>query len=215
MADIHYTLGIDVGQANDPTALALIESETGKKPVYKLTALHRFPLGRSYPQLVSDVSRRVNEAPLAGRTRLAIDATGVGAPIVDLFNDGVQPRSAIYAITITGGTSVGGAPQHPTVPKRDLINTTAVVLQQRRLRIARDMLDTAPLIDELLSHRVKKSESGHDSYGPASSRDHDDLLLALSLALWLAETRPFSYARISWPRGRIPARTTDRFFPLY
>ena len=28
---------------------------------------------------------------------------------------------------------------------------------------------------------------GHDRYGPANSDGHDDLLLALSLALWLAD----------------------------
>lgn len=214
MTHIHYVLGIDPGQAHDPTALALIEHSLDHKPCYHLRALHRFPLGTPYPRLVEQVTGRLAAKPLADRTRLAIDATGVGSPIVDLFKEQTPRASELYAITITGGTSVGGSSRHPTVPKRDLINTTAVLLQQQRLRIASELPDTDALIDELLSYRVKISETGHDSYGPANSHDHDDLLLALSLALWLAETRPFRYARICVPRGRIPIHT-DRFSPYW
>jgi hypothetical protein len=198
-----YTLGLDIGQAHNPTALALLEHPTGRNPTYQLRALHRFPLGTGYPDVVEAVSRRLREPPLRARARIAIDATGVGAPVVDLFKTNVR-TSDLYAITITGGTSVGGGNRTPTVPKRDLITTTAVVLQQQRLRIAPSLPDTPTLVDELLSYRVTTSDSGHDRYGPANSDGHDDLLLALSLALWLAETKPFTQASIFIPKGRIP-----------
>jgi hypothetical protein len=212
MTRIRYILGVDIGQAKDPTALALIEHTATTKPSYQLRALHRFPLGTPYPRLVEQIGARLSDPPLRGRCLLAIDATGVGAAVLDLFRQ-QQPRpSSVYGITITSGTSPGGSSREPTVPKRDLVAAAVVLLQQQRLRIAPKLLDTNTLVDELLSYRITTSETGHDRYAPASSDGHDDLLLALSLALWLAENRPFRYAQISVPRGRIPLYThTDPF----
>jgi hypothetical protein len=211
----HYTLGIDIGKTNDPTALALIEHPVEEKPIYQVRALHRFRLGTPYPTLVESIMSRLTEKPLAGVTRVAIDSTGVGAPVVDLFKSQQRRPSDIYAITITSGTSVGGAGYHPTVPKRDLINTTAVILQQQRLRIATDLPDANALGDELLSYRIKITDTGHDRYEPASSQDHDDLLLALSLALWIAERNPIRRATtFHVPTGRIPTHE-DRFSPYW
>ena len=42
------------------------------------------------------------------------------------------------------------------------------------------------------------------------SSPYDDLLLALSLALWLAEHRPVIYATFHVPQGTIPTQH-DRF----
>jgi len=203
MPDVRHTLGVDFGQANDPTALALLQHPTGRNPSYQLRALHRFPLRTRYADVVTAINRRLDEPPLRGRTRVAVDATGVGAPVVELFKQDTESRE-LYAITITGGTSVGGSGRRLTVPKRDLITTTAVILQQQRLRIAPNLPEADTLLDEFLSDRVTTTETGHDRYGPANSDGHDDLLLALSLALWLAENKPFTYASIHVPRGESP-----------
>ena len=95
-----------------------------------------------------------------------------------------------------------------------MINTTAVLLQQRRLRIANELDDTHQLVRELRSYRIKIADNGYDRYEPAGSQDHDDLLLALSLALWLAERKPFRYATILKPTGTIPTQH-DRFLPYW
>ncbi|HEY2209216.1 MAG TPA: hypothetical protein VGH26_07980, partial [Gaiellaceae bacterium] len=58
----------------------------------------------------------------------------------------------------------------------------------RRLRIAANMKDTEALLDELLAYRRTTNERGYDTYS-APSGSHDDLVLALSLALWTAENR--------------------------
>jgi hypothetical protein len=203
-----YVLGIDPGQVNDPTALALLELDHLRRPVYLLRALHRFPLGTPYTELPSALARRLLQPPLGGHTSLAIDATGVGAPVIDHFRQEL-PKLRLYAITITAGSSVTGNGSNPHVPKRDLIGTSSVILEQRRLRIAANMHDTDPLRDELLAYRRTTSERGYDSYAAAAG-SHDDLVLALSLALWTAEHRPSTrpqrrYSRI--PRGRLPTAT--------
>ena len=68
------------------------------------------------------------------------------------------------------------------------------------------MRHTDTLIEELLTYRRITNEHGTETY-TAPSGGHDDLVLALSLALWLTEQRPPSYINHSSgvvPRGNIP-----------
>lgn len=183
----HYVLGLDPGQSHDPTALALIEYDNQNDPVYRLRALHRFPLNTPYTHLPKALEPRLRTEPLAKHTNLAVDATGVGAAVVENFRDQLL-ATPLFAITITSGSTVTGDPRNPHVPKEDLISTTSVVLEQGRLRIAATMRDTQPLIDELLDYRRNTTPRGNDTYAAATGK-HDDLVLALSLALWTAENR--------------------------
>jgi hypothetical protein len=200
-----YTLGLDFGQSNDHTALALIEADYLRKPVYRLRGLHRYPLGTPYTDLPALLEPRLNERPLAGRVLLALDATGVGKPVVDLFRERL-PRPPIYAITITAGNDVTGTGMGPHVPKRDLILTSSVIFEQHRIQIAQEMHCAQALVDELQGLRRSITEHGNDTYSAASG-EHDDLVLALSLALWTAEHKqpPRPYRRgISVSQRRIP-----------
>jgi hypothetical protein len=183
----YHVIGLDLGQTNDPTALVLLEWNSRTKPTYRLRALRSFPLGTPYTKLPAALKPRLNSAPLAGRVALAIDATGVGAAVVDDFYEQLDDVS-IYAITITGGTAVTRRGKRPNVPKSDLISTACVVLEQRRLRVAANMRETETLIDQLLAYRRTTNERGHDTYAAASG-SHDDLVIALALALWTAENK--------------------------
>jgi hypothetical protein len=215
MSEHRYLLGLDIGQANDPTAVAIIEHPTRElPPTYRVRALHRYPLGTYYTEIADDIVARLRTPPLARNTLVGIDATGVGAPVVDLIKHH-RDIYDIYAITITAGTTVGSTGHQLNVPKRDLITKTAVLFQQHRIRISARLPDTPTLVNELLNYRIKTSDNGHHSYGPESSHDHDDLLLALSLALWIGERRPATIpVKILVPRGRIPTQH-DRFDPYW
>ena len=200
----YYTLGLDLGRSEDRTALALIESDP-TEDVFRLRGLHRFPIGTPNTELIALLERRITKAPLAARVRLAVDATGIGAPFVDLFRDEL-PQIDLIAITITAGAKVGGDRNNPNVPKQDLIASTSVILENARLRIANEMRETGTLRDELLSMRSTRTEHGNHTYG-ARSGQHDDLVLALSLALWLLEHRRLpdpNQPAISWDKGDIP-----------
>ena len=172
-------------------------------------------LGRTpYTQLADQITNRIRKHPLAGRTQVAIDPTGVGAPIVDLFKKQL-PTTPLFAITITAGTSTTGTARHPHVPKRDLISTASVVLEQRRLRIAPALTKTDTLIDELINYRRTTSETGHDTYGPSTRGAQDDLLLALILATWIGEHKTAKrQGKFIVPHGRIPG-VKDRRPPRY
>ena len=58
------------------------------------------------------------------------------------------------------------------------------------MQISEKLADAATLVRELMSMRVRISPAGHDSYGAASGAregPHDDLVLAVALAVWRAK----------------------------
>ena len=79
--DLRYTLGLDLGQAKDYTAVA-IGQWVRDEPPYTVDVRHlqRFPLGTPYPVIVGKIEDMLNRAPLCGECDLVIDATGVGRP---------------------------------------------------------------------------------------------------------------------------------------
>ncbi len=90
-------------------------------------------------------------------------------------------------MTITGGEAATREPGGYRVPKRDLVGALQVLLQQERLHVAQGLPEAATLVRELLDFRVKLSDAGHDSYGAWREGTHDDLVLAVALAVWRAE----------------------------
>jgi hypothetical protein len=179
-----WLLGLDLGQSNDPTALAVVE-RTGAWGAwgYQVRHLERW-LGVSYPEQVQRVQTLLRTPELAGAT-LLIDRTGVGRAVGDMFADEVvQP----IGVTVHGGDSVSRDGPHYRVPKRDLIFSAVAVLQQRRLKIARGLTEAATLVQELQNFKIKiDPATAHDSYSAWREGQHDDLVFALSLALWAGE----------------------------
>ncbi|PLT97187.1 hypothetical protein [Sinorhizobium medicae] len=177
---VKYFVGLDLGQAVDFTAFAVVEKgETG----LAVPHLDRVR-GLSYPQLVKMTADLMGRPPLAGASQLVVDATGVGRAVLDMLRSAdLQP----VAVTIHGGDKVTGARRAPRVPKRDLINTLLVVLQAGALKISSELQHAGTLARELSEMRRKLSAAGHDSYGVWRDGEHDDLVLALALAVWRAE----------------------------
>ena len=73
------------------------------------------------------------------------------------------------------------------MPKKELVTCLQVVLQARRLQIARGLLEAATLVRELQSFQVKITASAHETFGVWRDGQHDDLVLAVALACWWAE----------------------------
>jgi len=181
-----FILGLDLGQAQDYTALAVLERNGSSKKdrKYQLRHLERLPLGTTYPAVVTHVKELMEKDPLRGRVLLVVDATGVGLPVIDLLKkEGLRP----IGITITGGTEatrVGGG-YH--VPKRDLVINLQVLFQSERLKAAESLPLARTFINELLGFKVKINIRGHDSYEAWREGVHDDLVLAVSLAAWYGQ----------------------------
>jgi hypothetical protein len=118
-----------------------------------------------------------------------VDRTGVGAGVVHSFYEhGVEPIS----VTIHGGAAVTQDDAFPgmnyRVPKRDLVSAVQVPLQNGTLKVAPGMALASVLEKELLNFRMKiDPATAHDSYSHWREGDHDDLVLATSMALWFRE----------------------------
>jgi len=202
-----FYVGLDLGQSNDYTALAVVEKtkagETGDASFatdLHLRHLERYPLRTPYPEMVARVAALVEDPQLRsthldsflGRRileepELLVDATGVGRPVMDLFKE----RGLRYkAITITGGNKVTGIAGDYGVPKRDLIGALEVPFHSGRLKVAAGLRLWETLRTELQTFRRKVSlTTGMDTYEHWRESDHDDLVLAAALACWGAERK--------------------------
>jgi hypothetical protein len=85
---------------------------------------------------------------------------------------------------ITGGDAVTSEGGITRVPKRELVSIVQVCLQTARLKIAPDLKEAATLTSELQNFQVKITDNAHDTYGAWREGTHDDLVLAVALALW-------------------------------
>lgn len=89
-------------------------------------------------------------------------------------------------VTITGEEHANRSAQGWSVPKRDLMTTLMVMVENQELRIAGDLPERRRLVEELIAMREGTGASGRSVYG-AKGRKHDDLVLAVSLACWRAK----------------------------
>jgi hypothetical protein len=196
-SSISYFLGLDLGQVSDYSALVVLQS-ADREPSrhYAGSYLYRWTLGTAYPDIARETARlasRVAQQPQAPEVWLAVDATGVGLPVVDMLRRERMPRVKMVPVMITGGLteSRNGLVWH--VPKRNLVGVTQTALQTGRLRVASALPEAATLTQELQNFQMKISlDTGHDSYGAWREGTHDDLVLALACALWVGERK--------WPR---------------
>ena len=188
-------VGLDLGQAMDYTALAVIEQ--GEAPAEALTtaerkasvvcylrALDRCQLGTPYPEIVSRVAT-ILANPKLDAPELVVDATGVGRPVIDMFR---AKKIRPLAVTITGGDKVTKEGAEWRVPKGELVSVAVVLLQSGRLKIAPTLKLGSLLAEELRNFRVKITANAHASYN-ARDGEHDDLILAVALACWRATSR--------------------------
>src|ERR1019366_929588 len=90
--EVRFYLGLDLGQRQDHSAIAVVEKlEQGRpygEPVFEaLLVRHaeRVPLGTTYPEVVERVRTLLETPEIEGQCELVVDATGVGAPVVDLL----------------------------------------------------------------------------------------------------------------------------------
>lgn len=172
---IRTVAGLDIGQRNDWTALAVVWEDS--ENTLTLVALERVR-HMSYPA-VADLVHDTMQA--LGHPTLLVDVTGVGRPVCDLLT-----RKGVYHIRINihGGNAVTTLDDGTqSIPKRDLIGALVVGFESKRLKIAAGLRHVEHLEREAQAFQMKLSASGHDSYN-AREGEHDDLLLAVALPVW-------------------------------
>jgi hypothetical protein len=210
-----FYVGLDLGQAADYTALAVVQSVHIRTPggqtakALHLRHLERYPLRTPYPEIVENVSalfrnERLSPTeydPLRGRyssqpPALVVDNTGVGVAVTDLLK-GKGLR--FTPVTITGGDAAHKASGNWRVPKRDLVAALEVPFHTGELKVAEGLILWPALRKELLTFRRKINlKTAHDSYKHWRETDHDDLVLATALACWRATRRRDVLRVVRW-----------------
>jgi hypothetical protein len=230
-----YVLAVDLGQAQDFSGAALLEQTEDQGA--NIVNLKRFPIGTSYVDIVDWCENILQEPPLCGEhepmaeryggmatqephrlawqvrpSPLVIDATGVGAPVVDMFR-----RRKIYpvAVWLTSGSNVNYDEdmKRYLVPKSEVICRLQVGVQNGKILVADELQFAEAFKRELQSMRYKITDSKNITFEHRSKDDgaHADLVLAACLGNW-------------WLYGTKPAPTKktvnlppslDRFRPGY
>lgn len=196
---IRRVLGVDLGQANDYTALALFEMTPHSLDEYvdkvdkngelyrekklelqmNLRYLQRPNLMTDYVKITEIVEGIYRSAPSI--TDIVVDATGVGRPIVDmLLKRGVK----VIPVTITGGLDEGTNDLGFTVPKRGIVSNLARYIHEDRIRVARGLPLWEVLRQELLTFKAQRLGTAVKFEADWRSTEHDDLVLAAALAIW-------------------------------
>jgi hypothetical protein len=192
-----YFIGLDLGQATDPSALAVLEQTRParededayavREAIYAVRELRRWPLGTAYPAIVAEVGRLVSTPPLPN-CQLVIDGTGCGRAVVDLFRlSAIRP--SVRPVLITAGHAVSSDEHGYThVAKVQLVSTMMALMGTRRLKFAKQLPLAKTVEKELQTFKAKITNKGNETF-EADWREgaHDDLVLAVALAAWIAE----------------------------
>src|SRR5271166_3218344 len=149
-------------------------------PIFQVGHLERVPLGTPYPGVVAHVARLLTKLP--DHSELVIDFTGVGRPVFDMFvYSGISPTGVL----ITGGTAETRDGATCSVPKLTLVSRLQALLHEGRLKILRELAEAETLVRELQDFRVEFTAAGHLTFNARTGK-HDDLVLALAIAVWRA-----------------------------
>jgi hypothetical protein len=204
---VFHVIGLDLGESNDHSAVTVLEVEPkqhlivrpghdaeygraadigsvieGLPLTYRCRHLERLPLHTPYPEVVEHVGKLLGR--FRDRPMLAVDATGVGRGVVVMLEfAGLEPTP----ITITGGLTVTLLNGFLHVPKRELVFALLTAVQENRFHVAKGLSAAGALLHELESFRVKITKAANERFESATESDHDDLVMAIAIAAWLAE----------------------------
>jgi hypothetical protein len=198
--DARYTIGLDLGQSRNHTALAVMKrvwvqataaefiasGARGYQGEYRhtLVGAERLSLGTPYPRVVSWV-----KSVAAGfgneMGAVVVDASGVGSAVMDLLRR-AEMGVRLVGVVITGNQATpppGSGGSHgrtaagfETVSRTELLTKLQVAVETKQFRVDRKQCR------EWDAMRRELSTLRLDGGGPAKAQD--DLAFALALAVW-------------------------------
>jgi hypothetical protein len=178
-------ISIDWGRKQDHTAITYLERE-GDYPRWTFTVVEaiRYPLGTKFHSVLADVQTKPGPPGWQDSEHtLIIDASGIGDVLLeDMRREGLNPVGMI----ITGGGSASRDERDHRVwhVARNILVTT---LKQRlgdtlHLRCSTDM--AVLIAQEAANMQYTITSALHEHTEPRQGK-HDDLLLSVSMAVWL------------------------------
>lgn len=200
------TIGVDIGQRVDPTALAVTEFINN---TFETRLLERLAIGTPYP----DVAKRISEvcksllkrkseellkvrllpsyeselvkSDAAAEIWLVIDATGVGLPVVEIVREEIKDTGIkLTAAFFTHGdrTTIHRGRPEATVGKAYLVSRLQALSQTNRILLPRTP-EALAMKEELRVYEIHVDANANDTYGAFKVGLHDDLVTALGLSV--------------------------------
>ena len=194
--NLRYFVGLDLGQARNYTAMAVLErrwhAATAQEFIassgrayqgeyrYRVVGLDRCSLGTPYPAVVEWVKARLREYPLGNIAAVVVDATGVGSAVMDLLKRadlGVRWIGTVItgnqaSPVGAGATTVAG---YQTVSRAEVLTGVQIAVQAKRLTVVMsECREWEALSRELVLLRLEGKRAGVQ----------DDLAFGLGLAIW-------------------------------
>jgi hypothetical protein len=193
-----WVVSVDLGKTQDYTAIScteVVRSATGKtkrrangqiveeyKAEYHVRHIERPPLRTTYHDICGRVVALLSRPELA-KAHLIVDATGIGAPVVEIFREaGLSP----IEVVITPGHDVKYTDVGYNVPKKDLAGVLQKLIPSGKLKVATG-LEMGPVLEKELKAFKAKQSAKNVSYESAREGDHDDVVLSVAIACWYAE----------------------------
>ncbi|OYW07865.1 MAG: hypothetical protein B7X34_10025 [Acidobacteriia bacterium 12-62-4] len=189
--ETRYYFGLDLGKRQDHSALVVVELTWAQGPrnhatqgftrLPQLTVRYaaRLPLGYETTGLPRFVRDAAQSFPLLAALRhpgtLLVDATGNGHTVIELLR-GDRNGLLLKPVTISSGyKSRQLADNYYSIPRTDLLTRLKLLFERGLLKIERP----AAGMDFLERELIQFEPSGRQ-------QEHDDLIMALSLAIWQA-----------------------------
>jgi hypothetical protein len=206
-------------QKVDPTAIAVVEAVRKDGEWAFLTRhLEHLALGTPFRDAAirtSEVVAGVSGRMLAAGDRLErgaiavnVDATGVGAPIVEMLKERIDPRACtLRAVYFTHGDRLTRREDGLSLGKAYLVSRMQALIQSGRIELP-GTSEAEELAEELLDYEIRVDEDANDKYGAFKVGTHDDLVTALGLAVLRdpKERRPARAYSAQGPSPPVPRR---------
>lgn len=192
------TMGIDVGQRRESSAICVVEVEerySWDRPVdhFSVRRLERLPPGTTYPE----VAQRSREVVAALRkqkksTEIFVDVTGLGDSVVDLIQR--TTGRSITAVYFTHGDRRHKENGAIRLGKAWLVARVQTLLQSGELHMP-DSNRNEEFIRDLLDFRITLTQDANERHGAFPVGRHDDLVTALGIAVQESPAR-ITHSRI-------------------
>ncbi|HEY7153836.1 MAG TPA: hypothetical protein VH575_07735 [Gemmataceae bacterium] len=189
-----YIAGLDLGRPHEFTALAILERTEVPIPDdprrrirhYAVRHLERLPPATPYAEVFARLTDMFAAEPLRA-SRLVVDYTGVGQPVLDMLRKAKVGAKIIPLFVTAGHRHTSDERGGWCVPRQELAATLQVLLQSRRLQVAPVLPEAATLARELAAFQLKVAATKKDELDAWRQGTHDDLVLAVAVAAWLGE----------------------------
>lgn len=187
------SVGITIGSISEPSGICVAESEQRNmtdswshgEEHYLIRKLERLPSGTSYPAIANRAAALVSRLKeyRDDSIRIAVDATGKGKPIIDVFEERIR-EYLITQVYFNFGDQMTTTEYGRiiTLGKAFLVTRLVTALQNHRLHLPRDPASEI-LATELENYQIEIDPDANNRYGAFKVGSQDELVTALGLAL--------------------------------